>query len=130
MVTHEGGGLAHWERVVVRRGESFQRDGGRWWRWQGDGRKTDFDRGRAFQPLGVVCGDDREIGHPDAQVGQGGGSLIAYVHTLCVNPGGRAVIDFVPDQFRLGVGIPDQVDRWRRRRKITSGGWNDQREPE
>ena len=96
MVTHEGGGLALWEWVVVRRGESFQRHGGGGWGRQGGGCKTDFDRGRAFQPLGVVRGDYREIGHTDAQVGQGGGSLIAYVHTLCVNPGGRAVIDFVP----------------------------------
>ena len=57
MVTHEGGGFALWERVVVRRGESFQRYGGGGHGRQGGRRETDLDRGRAFQPLGVVRGD-------------------------------------------------------------------------
>ena len=130
MVTDKGGGFALWKRVSVWRGESFQRDGGGGHGRQGGRRETDLDRGRAFQPLGVVSGDHREVGHTAAQVRQGGGRLIAYIHALGVYSGGRAVIDFVPGQFRFGVGIPDQVDRWRRRRKVSGGGWNDQWEPE
>ena len=65
---------------------------------------------RAVLGSGVAGGDDKIVGLAGSQAGDGGRSGGAGIEGLGIRAGGSAVIDVVPDDGGIGIGVPGQGD--------------------